>query len=150
MAPDRRHVVLGHVGTGYAPASAGARQWGNASLGDTPMIADIDGDGKADLVIWRSSTGTWYWLTSSSNYSYSASGAIQWGNASLGDQPVLGDYDGDGKADLAVWRASTGTWYWLTSSSNYSYSSAHGIQWGNSGLGDKIVTGDIDGDGKRI
>jgi FG-GAP repeat protein/VCBS repeat protein len=135
-------------GTNYAYPNAGARQWGNQSMGDVPMLGDVDGDGKSDLIVWRASTGTWYWLTSSSGYSYVSGGGIQWGDPSLGDQPVLGDYDGDQKADLGVWRASTGTWYWLTSSSGYSYASAHGIQWGNQGLGDKVLTGDIDGDGR--
>ena len=135
-------------GTGYNYANANARQWGNGSLGDKPMLGDIDGDLRADLIIWRASTGTWYWLTSSSGYSYAAGGGIQWGNPSLGDQPVAGDYDGDGRADLAVWRASTGTWYWLTSSSGYSYASARGIQWGNQSLGDTVITGDIDGDAR--
>jgi hypothetical protein len=135
-------------GTGYNTANAGAKQWGNNGLGDVPMIADMEGDGKADLVIWRASTGTWYWLTSSSGYSYASAFGIQWGNPSLGDKPLLGDFDGDGKQDLAVWRASTGTWYWLTSSSNYSYASARGIQWGNESLGDITLTGDTDGDGK--
>jgi hypothetical protein len=135
-------------GTNYAVANSGAKQWGNQSLGDVPMIGDMDGDGKADLVIWRASTGTWFWLTSSSGYDYNSARGIQWGNPNLGDIPLLGDFDGDRRQDLAVWRASTGTWFWLTSSTNYATSSARGVQWGNSSLGDIAMTGDTDGDGK--
>ena len=36
-------------------------------------------------------------------------GAIQFG--ANGDVPVPADYDGDGRADAAVFRPSTGAWY---------------------------------------
>jgi hypothetical protein len=123
-------------------------QWGNAGLGDSPFLGDLDGDGRGDLVIWRASTGTWYWLSSSTGYSYDSASAVQWGNRALGDQPMLADMDGDAAADLVVWRASTGTWYWLTSSSSYDYSGAAGVQWGNASYGDQPLLGDLDGDGR--
>jgi CSLREA domain-containing protein len=132
--------------TGYAYTNARSKQWGSQSAGDVPFLGDIDGDGSSDLIIWRASTGTWFWLTSSTNYNYASARSQQWGNKGLGDIPMLADMDGDGRSDLVIWRASTGTWYWLSSSTNYNPASAVGYQWGNQGLGDVPILGDFDGD----
>jgi hypothetical protein len=107
-------------------------------------FSDFDGDGKSDVSVFGPSNGTWLTLKSGANFTTSS--AVAWG-ATIGgvsDIPVPGDYDGDGKTDLAVYRPSNGTWYILQSSTNNTTSVAY--QWGAST--DIPVPGDYDGDGK--
>jgi hypothetical protein len=53
-----------------------------------------------------------------------------------------GDFDGDGRSDVAVWRPTTGEW-WLKSSAD-GLDSHGGYAWGSAG--DIPVAGDYDGD----
>lgn len=52
-----------------------------------------------------------------------------------------GDFEGDGRTDLSVFRRTEGKWYFLNSSDNQFRTQILG------GANDKIVSGDFDGDG---
>ncbi|MFL6277762.1 MAG: BACON domain-containing protein [Blastocatellia bacterium] len=113
---------------------------GFPSIGDIPIIADFDGDGKSDPGIWRATQGIWIIATSSSNFSNYI--FAQWGQ--LGDIPLAADFDMDGKADLGFYR--DGLWGVLKSTANYSTGSPQFFSWGGAGL--QPVIGDFDGDTK--
>jgi uncharacterized delta-60 repeat protein len=101
-----------------------------------PTRFDFDGDGKADLSIFRPSNGEWWYLKSSNG----GNAAFQFGTSS--DKLVPADYTGDGKTDVAIWRPSNGEWFILRSEDNSYYSFPFGIS------GDIPSVGDFDADGK--
>ncbi len=133
-------------GDEYSAASALAIQWGIARQNDVPVQADYDGDGATDIAVWRAKTGQWCILRSSDGFSASSPQVLQWGIGRQKDVPVPGDYDGDGLADIGVWRRTSGTWYILQSSDGYDRSAPLAVQWG--ARSDTPVPADFDGDGK--
>ena len=96
---------------------------------------DYDGDGKADISIFRPINGQWWYQRSLNN----AISALQFGNST--DKPVPADFDGDGKTDIAVFRPSTGEWFVLRSSNLTFYAVPFGIST------DNPAPDDFDGDG---
>jgi hypothetical protein len=144
----------------HSSARAGGLSVGSVSGGPVVYVSikqqgepfvDFDGDGKSDLVVARPRDSLNHggqqssWFVNSSSTGFTSAAAYPAGLP--GDVPVPGDYDGDGKVDVAVWRPSGpafGTWYISTSSTGYTATPAY--QWGIPG--DIPIPGDYDGDGK--
>jgi len=107
-----------------------------ARLTDSRARFDYDGDGKADISVFRPAENKWYILQSSN------SAVVQTIFAVPGDIPTPADFDGDGKTDVAIFRPSLGDWWYLSSITNAQVN----VHWGQAG--DIPRPSDFDGDGK--
>jgi hypothetical protein len=115
---------------------------------DEPYPGDFDGDGRADFRVQRrmdisntssNQPGVFYTLTAAGNFSYDYFGLA-------GDRILPGDYDGDGKTDLALARGfninpGNTTWFIRYTSGIPDYSVVFGT-------GFNFAQGDYNGDGK--
>jgi len=106
-------------------------------------VFDADGDGRSDVYVFRQSNNTFY-IQRSLDGGYQEQ---QFGQGSdIGS--LLGDFDGDGKADLFSVRVNqkngSATIFILNSSDD----TTRVVQWGNAFLSDEPAPADYDGDGK--
>ena len=116
------------------------------SAGDLPVTGDMNGDGFSEVGVYHPASGAWY-FDLDGNGAWSGCGLdlclAQFGIPS--DVPVTGDWDGDGRSEVGVYR--NGQWYFDMDGSG-TWSAANDVFKQNfGGPGHTPVTGDWNGDG---
>jgi len=140
------------------PALSDTADWYKPEYYKTIQCADIDGDGKAELIA-RSAYGIWVWKYDSSKgwiqlrSGLSLSDAADWYKPEYYKTIQCADIDGDGKAELIA-RSASGIWVWKYDSSKGWTQLRSGLSlsdtadWYKPEYYETIQCADIDGDGK--
>lgn len=106
----------------------------SANCVDLPIAGNLGGDGVAELLVFRRTGSSTFEAMPTASY---AGGSMPFGTAS--DEPVLGDWNGDGLDELGVRAPRTGT---------FKLAGPAGVTKLKFGIrGDRPVAGDWNGDG---
>ncbi len=132
---DGKIVYVGEFYRTDGRSTLGIGRLLDASVPQTTLF-DFDGDGRADVSVFRPTTNRWYEILSSNSTVTEQTFGVS------GDIVAPGDYDGDGKTDIGIFRPSNGDWWYQSSINNAQVST----QWGQ--MGDIPRPSDFDGDGK--
>ncbi|MDQ3747758.1 MAG: VCBS repeat-containing protein [Acidobacteriota bacterium] len=112
---DANALITYNIFDAVTGAGVSERNFGNFETDYAFTPADYTGDGRADFVAARvGSSIIWYILNPVTNTVMATQFGIG-GPFTTADRPIRGDYDGDGRHDIAVYRRSNQTFYYISS-----------------------------------
>ncbi|MGH3655724.1 MAG: FG-GAP-like repeat-containing protein, partial [Micromonosporaceae bacterium] len=135
------------TGSGFSGTEQKWHDW-FAPYREFPAVADVNGDGKDDIVTFtRGTTGDVY-VALSTGSGFAASAKWHDWFAIGGEEPRVGDVNGDGSDDIVVFaRGSGGDVYVATSTGSGFSGSAKWHDW-FAPFGEVPTVSDVNGDGK--
>ena len=148
------YVALSN-GAGFDPKTLWSAQFkAFGTQDDNPrMVADVDADGRADVVGFKPTRGVWVALSPGPGPGFGpkTKWSIEfkwWGTQNLHPR-MMGDVNGDGRADIVAFKAGQGVYVALSNGAGFDPKSLWTAEFSNPGSQDQNprMVGDVDGDG---
>ena len=123
-------------------------RWSTEADWTDVVVGDFDGDGRDDLAGRVASSGEW-WVTRLPGIGSHGESAYRgrWSTTAAWSDVTAGDFNGDGRDDIASRNASTGEW-WVSESTGTGMSGTnrYWTRWSNTAWWRDVVSGDLNGD----
>jgi hypothetical protein len=136
------------TGTGFTK-ERWATSFGNRGRdAEDVFVADFNGDGRADVAIHDRETGAWYVGISTGTSLAISAWVLDFGNRGSREEALVGDFTGDGRADVAIHDRETGAWWVGVSTGSAFTVQAWATSLGDRGETERTYVADFTGDGR--
>ncbi|GGK73875.1 DUF2961 domain-containing protein [Mangrovihabitans endophyticus] len=133
--------------TGFGPSAT----WHDyfAAGDEWPEVGDVNGDGLTDIITFARGDAGDVWVALSTGTGFGPSVRWQDDFGYGGERPAVGDFDGDGRDDIAVFTGGSQADVYVSLSNGVAFVPS-GWKWHeNFAVGGELPgTGDVDGDGR--
>jgi len=115
--------------------------WGTNATWVDVKVGDFNGDGKSDIVGRWLQTGQWWVDLATGSSGFSKSLWDTWSTKATWVDVQVGDFNGDGKADITGLWLEAGQW-WTGISMGNSFTTSQWAQWNPTATWSEVRTGD--------